>query len=80
MLINALCYKYEGTRPNSLVICAFGFFTHTKQKQLNKIKNRNKTMYTNKCKMHKMHEDMTFNVWRVLQRSKELDQRPKAQL
>ena len=26
-----------------------------------------------------MHEDMTFNAWRVLQRSKELDQRPKEQ-
>ena len=29
--------------------------------------------------MHKMHEDMTFNVWRVLQKSKELDQWPKEQ-
>ena len=36
-------------------------------------------MYTNKCKMHKMHEDMTFNAWRVLQRSKKLDQEPKEQ-
>ena len=24
-----------------------------------------------------MHDDMTFNAWKVLQRSKELDQRPK---
>ena len=29
--------------------------------------------------MHKMHEDMTFNAWRVLQRSKEFDQGPKEQ-
>ena len=36
-------------------------------------------MHTKKCKMHKMHEDMTINAWRVLQRLKELDQRPKEQ-
>ena len=29
--------------------------------------------------MHKMHEDMTFNVWKVLQKSKELDEEPKEQ-
>ena len=29
--------------------------------------------------MHKMHEDMTLNALRVLQRSKELDQGPKEQ-
>ena len=58
-------------------LCGFGFFTHTKLKHKSKIKN--KTMHTNKCKMHKMHEDMTFNVWRVLQRSKKLDQGPKKQ-
>ena len=29
--------------------------------------------------MHKMHEDITFNAWKVLQRSKELDQGPKEQ-
>ena len=33
-------------------------------------------MHTNKCKMHKMHDDMIFNARRVLQRSKELDQGP----
>ena len=36
------------------------FFIHTKLKHKSKIKN--KTMHTNKCKMHKMHEDMTFNT------------------
>ena len=38
----------------------FGFFTHTNQKYKSKIKN--KTRHTNKCKMHKMHEDMTLNA------------------
>ena len=54
----------------SLFMC-FGFFTHTKLKDKSKIKN--KTMHTNKYNMHKMHKDMTFNAWRVLQKSKELD-------
>ena len=36
-------------------------------------------MHKKKCKMHKMHEDMTFNAWRFLQRLKELDQEPKEQ-
>ena len=55
----------------------FGFFTRTKLKYKSKIKN--KSMHTNKCKMHKMYEDMTFNAWKVLQRLKELDQGPKGQ-
>ena len=74
-LVNAQSRLYKGTRPNSHVICAqtymiklfefftlcgFGFFTHTKLKHKSKIKN--KTMHTNKYKMHKMHEDMTFNA------------------
>ena len=49
----------------------FWIFTHTKPKHESKIKTE--TMYKKKCKMHKMHEDMTFNARRVLQRSKELD-------
>ena len=96
-LINARCHLYEGTRPNTHVICAqtytiklcefftfyvvldffFFFFTDTKLKYKSKIKN--KTMHTNKCKMHKMHENMTFNARRVQQKSKELDQEPKEQ-
>ena len=36
-------------------------------------------MHIKKCKMHKMHEDTTFNARRVLQRLKELDQGPKEQ-
>ena len=36
------------------------YFTHTKLKHKSKIKN--KTMHTNKCKMQKIHEDMTFNA------------------
>ena len=74
--VNAQSHLYKGTRPNSHVICAqtytiklfgifyflcgFRFFTHTKLKYKSKIKN--KTMHTNKCKMHKMHEDMTYNA------------------
>ena len=41
-------------------LCGFGFFTHTKLKYKSKIKN--KTMHTNKYKMHKMHDDMKFNA------------------
>ena len=59
-------------------LCGFGFFTHTKLKQ--KVRSKQKQCIQKKCKMHKMHEDMTFNAWRVLQRSKKLDQGPKAQL
>ena len=52
-------------------LCGFGFFTQTKLKHKSKIKTN--TMHINKCKMQKMYEDMTFNAWKVLQRSKELD-------
>ena len=53
----------------------FWIFTHAKLKHKSKIKT--KTMYINKCKMHKMQENMTFNARRVQQKSKELDQGPK---
>ena len=75
-LVNAQSHLYKGTRPNSHVICAqtytiklfefftfyvvLDFFTHTKLKHKSKIKN--KKMQTKKCKMHKMHKDMTFNT------------------
>ena len=49
----------------------------TKLKHKSKIKT--KTTHIKKSKMHKMHKDMTFNAWRVQQRSKELDQGPKEQ-
>ena len=62
---------------NFLLFICFWIFTHTKLKHKSKIKNE--TMHTNKCKMHKMYEDMTFNAWKVLQRLKELDQGPKGQ-
>ena len=55
----------------------FWIFTYTKLKHKSKIKH--KTMHTNKCKMHKMHENMTFNARRVQQRLKKLDQGPKKQ-
>ena len=38
----------------------FFFFTHTKLKHKSKIKTN--TMHINKCKIQKMHEDMTFNA------------------
>ena len=93
MLVNALCHKYEGTRPNSHMICAqniqsyflnfslfmwFWIFYPHKTKAI-KYDKKTKAMHTNKCKMYKMHENMTFNAWRVLQKSEELDQGPREQ-
>ena len=43
-----------------IYIYIYIYFTHTKLKHKSKIKN--KTMHTNKCKMQKIHEDMTFNA------------------
>ena len=43
-----------------VVLDFFIFFTHTKLKHKSKIKT--KAMHTNKCKMYKMHEDMTINA------------------
>ena len=36
-------------------------FLHIQNKDI-KIRSKTKTMHMNKCKMHKMHEDMTFNA------------------
>ena len=47
-------------------LCGFGFLHTRKQKHKSKIKIE--TMHIKKCKMHKTHEDMTFNAWMVLQR------------
>ena len=70
---------YNQTFSNFHFLCGFGFFIHTKKKN-NKVRSETKTkkMHIERCKMHKM-QDMTFNAWRVLQRSKELDQGPKEQ-
>ena len=84
-LVNAQSRLYEGTRQNSHVICAktytiklFEFFTFYVVLDFYSLKHKSKikteTMHKKKCKTHKMHEDMTFNAWRVLQRSKKLDQ------
>ena len=74
-LVNAQSYLYKGTRLNSHVICAqtytiklfkfslfiwFWISTHTKLKHKSKIKTN--IRHIKKCKMHKMHEDMTFNA------------------
>ena len=74
-LVNAQSHLYKGTRQNSYEICAqtytikllnfslfmwFWIFTHTKLKHKSKIKIE--TMHKKKCKMHKMHEDMTCNA------------------
>ena len=68
-LVNALCHKYEGTRPNShdmysnicdqtfwifYFLCGFGFL-HTQNKDL-KVKSNaqtTKTMHIKSCMMHK---------------------------
>ena len=93
-LVNALCHLYEGTRPNSHVICArtytiklfsifrflcgFGFLlTRNKSNKVwskQKQKNAYKEMYD-----AQMHDNKASNAWRVLQRSKELDQGPEEQ-
>ena len=59
-------------------LCGFGFFTHTKQRHKSKIKKqKQKTMHIKRCKMHKCMINEASNAWKVLQRSKELDQGPK---
>ena len=59
-------------------LCVFELLhTHTKQKHKSKIKNKNNA-YKEKQDAQ-IHEDIAFNVYRVLQRSKELDQGPKEQ-
>ena len=72
-LVNAQSHLYGGTRPNMRVtkqnnanqtfwifyfLCVFGFLM---QKQVKIDKNKIK-MHIKKCKMHKMYEDLTFNV------------------
>ena len=57
----------------------FWIFTHTKQKAKSKINNKNKNKNNAYKEMHdaQMHDNEASNTWRVLQRSKELDQGPK---
>ena len=65
----------------SLFICFWIFFLHTqKQKHKSKIKCKNNKNNAYK-EMHdaQMHDNEASNAWRVLQRSKELDQRPNEQ-
>ena len=52
------------------------FYTHTKQRHKSKIKIKTNNAYK---EMHdaQMHDNEASNARRVLQRSKELDQRPK---
>ena len=61
-------------------LCGFGFLHTQKQKHKSKIKCKNNQNYAYK-EMHdaQMHNNEAFNAWRVLQRSKELDQGPKEQ-
>ena len=89
-LVNALRHKYEGTRPNSHVkctqtytikfskfyfLCIFGFLHTQKQKHKSMInwKNNKNNAYK---EMHdaQMHDNEASNAWRVLQRSKKLNQ------
>ena len=76
--------------PSQILVCVTAFATQylfsfgdlhlvSSLSKNNKSKIKTDTMHIKKCKMHKMHEDMAFNAWRVQQRSKELDQGPKKQ-
>ena len=70
--------KYDQTFSIFHFLCDFGFFTHTKLKHKSKIKCKNNQNDAYK-EMHdaQMHDNEASNAWRVLQRSKELDQGPK---
>ena len=84
-------YVLKHIRSNFLNFSLFEFFTFyvvldfllTQSRNI-KVRPRTKQCIQinarcTKCMMiwHLMHDDMTFNAWRVLQRSKELDQRQK---
>ena len=58
----------------------FWIFQHT-QKQSNKVRLKKKKKNNGYKKMHdaQMHNNEASNAWRVLQKSKELDQGPKEQ-
>ena len=76
--ITHMWYVLKHIRSHFMIFSLFTWFwifTYTKLKHKSKIET--KTTHKKNCKMHKMHEDITFNAWRVLQRSKELDQWPK---
>ena len=63
---------------NFSLLCGFGFL-HTQNKDI-KVKSKQKPNNAYK-EMHdaQMHDNETFNAWRVLQRSKELNQGPNEQ-
>ena len=60
-------------------LCVFGFLHTQKQRHKSKIKNKNKNKSNAYKEMHnaKIHDNKASNAWKVLQRSKELDQGPK---
>ena len=55
----------------------FWIFTHTKQKHKSKINNKNKNYAYKEMHDAQMHDNEASNTWKVLQRSKELDQGPR---
>ena len=59
-------------------LCSFGFL-HTQNKDIKVRSNAQTTKNNVYKKMHdaQMHDNEVYNAWRVLQRSKELDQGPK---
>ena len=57
----------------------FWIFTHTKQRHKSKIKNKKQNNAYKEMRDAQMHDNKASNAWRVLQRSKELDQGPKEQ-
>ena len=61
-------------------LCVFGFLHTQNQKHKSKIISKNNKNNAYK-EMHnaQMHDNEAFNTWRVLQRSKELDQGSKEQ-
>ena len=55
----------------------FWIFTDTKQRHKSKIKNKKQNNAYKDMHDAQMHDNEASNAWRVLQRSKELDQEPK---
>ena len=59
-------------------LCVFGLLHTQKQKHKSKIKCKNNQNNAYKeVRDAQIHDNEAFNTWRVLQRSKELDQGPK---
>ena len=76
---NVLKHIWSNFLNFSLFMC-FWIFTHTKQKYKSKIKCKNNQNNAYKeMRDAQMHDNEPSNAWRVLQRSKELDQGSKKQ-